>query len=220
MLGSSVLKRWRENYYGSTVLAAVAKPVNLACRELSKQIEKKVKKNGATISLPNGRTMRIARDAGVGMASLLYWNGLDSYEARTSRTLRFFFDRTTTFVDVGANYGFYSLLAALWNPQLRVAAFEPVPQIYEGLTRNLELNGLQQRVSAYRFALSDRSGSAHFYLPATASKDCETTGTLVADSWQSRKHSPEIEVEYLGSTLNETPPRTSCFRRCRCREKL
>ena len=71
MLGSSVLKRWRENYYGSTVLAAVAKPVNLACRELSRQIEKKVKKNGATISLPNGRTMRIARDAGVGMASLL-----------------------------------------------------------------------------------------------------------------------------------------------------
>jgi FkbM family methyltransferase len=195
MLGSGVLRRWRENYYGSAVLAAVAKPVDLACRELSSQIEKKVKKNGAAISLPNGRTMRIGCDAGVSIASLLYWNGLDSYEVQTSRTLRFFFERATTFVDVGANYGFYSVLAALWNPQLRVTSFEPVPQIYEGLTRNLVLNNLQQRVSAYQLALADRTGSATFYLPGTDSKDCETTGTLVTDGWQSRKHSPEIEVE-------------------------
>ncbi|HYA61792.1 MAG TPA: hypothetical protein VED66_01230 [Candidatus Sulfotelmatobacter sp.] len=32
-------------------------------------------------------------------------------------------------MDVGANYGFYSLLAALWNQVLRVVAFEPVPQM-------------------------------------------------------------------------------------------
>lgn len=195
MIGSTALKRWRENYYLSAMLAAVAKPVHRVCHELSSQIAMKVKKNGVAVSLPNGRTLRIARDSGVGIASLLLWGGLDGYEPETSKTLRFFFERATTFVDVGANYGFYSLLGALWNPSLRVVAFEPVPEIYSALIRNVALNGLEGRVTAYQIALADRSGSASFYLPASESKDCEATGTLVNDGWQSRKQSPKIEVQ-------------------------
>jgi FkbM family methyltransferase len=195
MIGSGLLKRWRENPYASAALAAIARPVHGICRELSRQIERKVRKNGATIALPNGRTMRIGRDAGVTMASLLYWNGLGGYEPETSRTLRFFFERAATFVDVGANYGFYSILAALWNPDLRIFSFEPVPQIYKALTDNLALNQVQERVSAHQIALSDRTGTSTFYLPATENRDIESTGTLVPDGWQSRKQSPQITVE-------------------------
>ncbi|PYX61131.1 MAG: hypothetical protein DMG73_04770, partial [Acidobacteria bacterium] len=72
MLGSSGLKRWRENYYGSAILAALAKPIGLVCRQVSTQLERKVRKNGVTVPLPNGRTLRLARDSGVGMASLLF----------------------------------------------------------------------------------------------------------------------------------------------------
>jgi FkbM family methyltransferase len=129
------------------------------------------------------------------LASLLFWNGLSGYEVDTSETLRFFFERTATFVDVGAHCGLYSILGALWNPDLRVVAFEPVPQIYRALTRNVALNGLEKQVSAHRFALADRSGAATFFLPSTESKDSESTGTLVADSWQSRQHSPTIALQ-------------------------
>jgi FkbM family methyltransferase len=195
MIGSKALKRWRENYYLSRMLTGIAKPVHWFCHEVSSQIAMKVKTNGVAVSLPNGRTLRIARDSGVGIASLLLWGGLDGYEPETSKTLRFFFERATTFVDVGANYGFYSLLGALWNPNLRVVAFEPVPDIYSALTRNIALNGLEGRVTAYQIALADRSGRASFYLPASESKDCEATGTLVNDGWQSRKQSPKIEVQ-------------------------
>lgn len=191
------LKKARENYYLSTILSALAKPIHSACVRLSTEIERKVKKNAATISLPKGRTLHIARDCGIGMASLLFWNGLDGFESQTSEAMRFFFDRISTFVDVGANYGFYSLLGAVWNPDLRIVAFEPVPQIHEGLKKNLALNRLENRVSAYPIALGDRTGTATFYLPRTESRDYETTGTLVADSWQSRQHSPEIVVETL-----------------------
>jgi FkbM family methyltransferase len=195
MTGSGLLKRWRENPYVSAMLATIARPVHSVCRELSCQIERKVRKNGATIALPNGRTIRIGRDAGLTIASLLYWNGLDGYEPETSRTLRFFFERASTFVDVGANYGFYSILAALWNPDLVIFSFEPVPQIYQALTRNVALNQLQKRVSAHQVALADRTGSSTFYLPATENRDIESTGTLVLDGWQSRKQSPQITVE-------------------------
>jgi FkbM family methyltransferase len=197
MIGARSLRQWRENYYVSNVLAAVAQPLYDISRGLSLEIQKKVKKNSATIALPNGRTLRFARDAGVGIGSLLFWRGLDGFEPATSRTLRFFFERSATFVDVGANYGYYSLLGALWNPALGVVSFEPVPQIYEGLVRNIALNRIADRVTVYPIALSDRTGKATFYLPQGESKDYESTGTLVADGWQGRKHSPSFQVETM-----------------------
>jgi len=191
------LKLARENYYVSAVLAAIARPIHSVSTRLSAQIERKVKRNSAAIRLPNGRLLRVARDSGINMASLLFWKGLEGYEAQTSETVRYFVERISTFVDVGANYGFYSLLAALWNSDLRVVAFEPVPPIYDGLTRNIQLNGLDQRIMAHRLALADRTGTSTLYLPGPEGRDYETTGTLVADSWQSRKHSPEITVQTM-----------------------
>ena len=197
MIGRQLLKRLRENYYAGNTLAAIARPLNYFSQRLSCEIKRKIKKNGVAIELPNGRTLRIARDAGVGVASLLFWSGLNGFEPYTCRTLRFFFERSATFVDVGANYGYYSILGALWNPVLQVASFEPVPRIYQGLSRNIALNGIAERVTAHRVALSDCTGTATFFLPRGEDSDCESTGTLVADSWQSRKHSPSFEVETI-----------------------
>ena len=149
----NILKSAREHYYISSILAAVARPIRFACLRLGTQIELKVKKNGAAISLPNNQVLRIGRDAGIGMASLLFWKGLEGYEPPTSHTLRSFFERATSFVDVGANYGLYSILGALWNPGLHIVAFEPVPEIYDALMRNITLNEVAKRISAYRLAL-------------------------------------------------------------------
>lgn len=76
------------------------------------------------------------------MASLLFWGGIDGNEPETSKTLRALFERATTFVDVRANYGVYTLLAGLWNPNLQVIAFEPLVPIYEGLKKNVQQNRL------------------------------------------------------------------------------
>lgn len=95
----------------------------------------------------------------------------------------------------GANYGFYSLLAALWNPDLRGVAFEPVPRIFERLQENIRLNHLQDRLVAYRVALSDRTGTAKLFVPASSSRDCESTATLVHGGWQQRQGAPTIDVQ-------------------------
>ena len=48
------------------------------------------------------------------------------------------------FFDVGANVGFYTLLAArAVGPTGRVVAFEPHPQNVQALERNVQLNGLE-----------------------------------------------------------------------------
>ena len=195
MTSRKFLRRWRENYHASFLISTVARPVYRISRFVADQIQKKVRCNSARITLPNGTELRFARDAGVTLASNLFWQGLEGYEPATSRTLRFFFERSRTFVDVGANYGFYSLLAALWNPDLRVFAFEPVPEIYDGLKRNIMLNRLNDRVTPVCQALSDASGTAIFYLPATDARDCESTGTLAGYGWQNRDGSARLQVQ-------------------------
>jgi FkbM family methyltransferase len=191
------LRRCRDNYYLSTLLAYSAKPLHSVSRRVAVRIERSVRKNGVTIRLPNGKDLTIGRDAGIAIGSLLFWHGLDGYEPETSRTLRFLFERAATFIDVGANCGLYSVLGALWNPNLQVIAFEPVPEIFEGLRRNVRLNRLESRVHCENIALSSQSGRATFFLPMPESLDSESTGTLATESWQARKGSPRLEVQTM-----------------------
>ncbi|MBI4588286.1 MAG: FkbM family methyltransferase [Candidatus Rokubacteria bacterium] len=67
-------------------------------------------------------------------------------------------------VDVGANIGMYTLLSArAVGPSGSVFAFEPVPEVYRRLTENLAINEIANVVPS-RIALSDRTGTARFYL--------------------------------------------------------
>jgi FkbM family methyltransferase len=209
-----LLKLWRDNYYLSQLLAYSTKPLHSISAQAALHIEKRIRKNSVTISLPNGKSLSIGRNSGIGIASLLFWHGLDGFEPETSRTLRFFFERAATFVDVGANCGLYSILGALWNPSLSVVAFEPVPSIFDGLKRNVLLNQLQGQVRCENVALSHESGRATFFLPRTETLDVESTGTLASDSWQSRKGSPRIEVETVRFDEYETrhPMRTDLIK--------
>jgi len=199
-----LLKRWRDNYYLSQLLAFSTMPLHFLSSQVARHIERKVRKNAVTIRLPNDKEMSIGRDSGIGIASLLFWHGLDGFEPETSRTLRFLFERASTFVDVGANCGFYSVLAALWNPTLFVRAFEPVPSIFEGLKRNVRLNKLESRICCENLALSRETGRATFFLPTAEGLDIETTGTLAADSWQARQGAVRMEVETVRFDEYET----------------
>jgi FkbM family methyltransferase len=65
--------------------------------------------------------------------------------------------------DVGANVGMYSIWAAKVGGA-RVFSFEPEAQNYALLNRNIALNGLGDRVTAFCLGLSDRSGYSELHL--------------------------------------------------------
>ena len=188
---------WRENYYISSLLAPIAKLVHFICDRTATQLQAKVRKNGVSILLPNGKNLKIAKDAGVNIGSLLYWRGIDGYERETSEALRFFFAHSLTFIDVGANCGLYSILAALWNPEIRIVAFEAFQPIYERLKKNIAVNHLNERVLCENIALSSRSGTGVLYIPQSVGNDFETTGTLASESWQVKQQSPSVEVKTM-----------------------
>jgi FkbM family methyltransferase len=68
-----------------------------------------------------------------------------------------------TFVDVGANIGYYSLLASrLVGKTGTVVAIEASPRIFADLLINLELNGISN-VRAVNVAASESEGTAKIY---------------------------------------------------------
>jgi FkbM family methyltransferase len=62
------------------------------------------------------------------------------------------------FVDIGANQGLYSLIAAKSARCRRIIAFEPVPQTHARLAANVALNGGAERTVLHPLAIADSVG--------------------------------------------------------------
>jgi FkbM family methyltransferase len=65
------------------------------------------------------------------------------------------------FVDIGAHFGFYTLLVGTSYENNKIIAFEPVPENYEILKKNTELNNLKN-VDVYNLAVSNKNDTRKF----------------------------------------------------------
>jgi FkbM family methyltransferase len=66
--------------------------------------------------------------------------------------------RGRTFLEIGANFGVYSLPAVARHGFASAIAYEPDPNSFALLSRNIARNGLHSRVRAHNAALSDAPG--------------------------------------------------------------
>jgi len=67
-------------------------------------------------------------------------------------------------VDLGANVGYFTLLAAkLVGPKGKVFSFEPEPKNYNYLEQNIELNNYNN-VQSFQKAVSDKNGKTKLYI--------------------------------------------------------
>jgi FkbM family methyltransferase len=85
------------------------------------------------------------------------------------------------FLDVGANNGLYSILAAKTCPDARVIAFEPYAPARDILLANLALNGVEANIVVRDVALSDSTGNATLYVPDDSHGLLETSASLEPD---------------------------------------
>jgi FkbM family methyltransferase len=105
---------------------------------------------------PGGsRAMRFVCDLRDGIAREVCFVG--RYGPQETRLLRALLRPDMTVVDVGANWGYFTLLAAsLIGPRGRVVAMEPEPRLFQLLDENVRLNDLSH-VTACPAAATDRS---------------------------------------------------------------
>jgi FkbM family methyltransferase len=100
-------------------------------------------------------------------------------------------------LDVGANLGWYSvILHRLSEPGARIFAFEPDPENYRLLTKNLELNNAT-RVTPLNIALGDKPGLAelHRYKAANSGRHSLLTGNTAINTVQ-------VAVDTLSNVWN------------------
>lgn len=95
------------------------------------------------------------------VTKLLYWKGADSFEY--TPIFKELIPHCNSFIDIGANTGFYSLLAATVNPMSKIYSFEPAQGPLYYLSKNVFLNNLEKQISVYPIALSSQSGEVMFY---------------------------------------------------------
>lgn len=85
---------------------------------------------------------------------------MNNYEPENSELIRKLLRPGGIFVDLGANVGWFTLLASsIVGPEGHVYSFEPQPSIANYLRRTLTLNDLQSRVSFHQAGVWHQSGS-------------------------------------------------------------
>lgn len=103
-------------------------------------------------------------DGNDGIANRIYWHGLSSFEGDTIPLFLKLASKSYRILDIGANTGIYAILAAIQNPSANIFAFEPVPENFDHLKYNVEINSLKN-VRLENYALSNYDGKASLYVP-------------------------------------------------------
>jgi FkbM family methyltransferase len=126
----------------------------------------------------------------------LYFFG-DYDERREADLVSRVLDKGEIFWDVGANLGYFTLLAATaLHHTGQVAAFEPGDSAFAALTRNISLNPFTN-ILVYQVAASDREGEAVLYSvkgqpdgranlfrPGAEQTESTTVRTVTLDGWR------------------------------------
>ena len=99
------------------------------------------------------------------------------------------------FVDVGANVGHYSMLAA--KNKAKVFAFEPIKNTFSKLEKNIKLNNLQDTVALYNLGVGNKNETLEFVI------DIDVMNSVATNTSSKNE---QIEVVQLDDKLKEINP--------------
>ncbi len=123
--------------------------------------------------------------------------GWRAFEFPLPDFMLYFAGCSSVFLDIGANTGFYSLLAAVANPKIKSYAFEPLPFVIQILKENINLNYKEDQIVIIPKAVSSVSGKAAFYIPKSSDGLVETSASLSEKFKDSHEEILEVEVTSL-----------------------
>ncbi|MBK8944728.1 MAG: FkbM family methyltransferase [Ignavibacteriae bacterium] len=140
--------------------------INFILRSINKfllsiiDVKIKIPPSGTIFLEVDSKKLKIKTNQTNFVTHLLYWKGYLNFEY--TNIFLSLINKIDSFYDVGANIGYYSLLAAIKNPNLKVVSFEPArgPLFY--LQKNVDLNNLKN-IQIQPIALSDHEGEIIFY---------------------------------------------------------
>ena len=138
-----------------------------------------------------------------GVARELDWIGTSGHEAATIDVFAELASGPGAIVDVGANVGLYTVIAAASSAD-PVWAFEPVPRTFRILDENLARNGFGGAVRVAQRAVGRESAVTSFHVPWG---DCPSSASLDETGYRVLEGELiEVEVVRLDDVVDETVP--------------
>lgn len=109
--------------------------------------------------IPFGSKSKLLIKKGMTGATGNLYTGLHEFEEMSF--ILHFLRRSDLFIDIGANIGSYSILAAV-EKESRTIAFEPIPNTYEILKQNISINHVEEKVQTHCLGLGAKSQMISF----------------------------------------------------------
>jgi FkbM family methyltransferase len=92
------------------------------------------------------------------ITKVLYGNGIKGYEFPTVKIFMKLVKKSSRFYDIGAHFGYYSMLSNAINDKISIVAFEPMPGAFHYLKKNFSLNNIKN-IRLEQLALRDHSAN-------------------------------------------------------------
>jgi FkbM family methyltransferase len=137
----------------------ILRNINFSLRYFLKKI--KIPPSGILKLKTDSGLIKIATNQTSYLTQLLFWNGYKDFEY--SELFEILSKDINTFLDIGSNIGYYSLLGVKSNPKMKVFAFEPAYGPKYFLNKNVELNNFSNQIKPIDLALSNTTGNIDFY---------------------------------------------------------
>jgi len=128
------------------------------------------------------------------------------YEPQMSNLIRSLLRKDDVFVDVGANEGYFSVLASLASEGGRIFALEPQSRLIPVIEENLRLNGCRNATVSH-LALSDHAGeqtlhlhastntgSSGFFNPRSRGTGTEAVSTMSMDDYFAKHRITQVRL--------------------------
>ena len=109
----------------------------------------------------SGKVLKIKTNQTNYLTYLIFWQGGYHQFEYTDIFIRLI-KKVNTFYDIGANIGYYSLLAAMENEKIRVVGFEPATGPLFYFKENVRINSFNN-IKVESIALSHKEGEIEFY---------------------------------------------------------
>lgn len=154
---------------------ALANPSELPC--FAVRIQNPALKRYGSLALLNQGTW----DPRLGEMFIKIVRGMARHKAEYQQQLHF--------ACIGANIGWYPMLAAMAVPNIHVDSFEPSFDCVEISRHNIELNALSDKISVFGQAVSDSVGTATLFV----NKAANGSDSLVAQG----EDNEQVEIEQL-----------------------
>jgi FkbM family methyltransferase len=110
------------------------------------------------------KTKIFVNSGDVGVASPLLKFGI--YEEYETEIFKNLIKSDTIFIDIGANIGYYTLIAASKIKIGKIYSFEPVPTNFKLLSKNVKINNYSN-IKLIQKAVSDNNGNVKIFLDKT-----------------------------------------------------